>query len=296
MMACAQGSRKTRWDTASTFLFREAVALLCRMKILGILNITTDSFSDGGQFLEPGAAIFHASAMAKSGADIIDIGAASSNPAAEAVSAAVEIARLSEVVPELKARKLCLSIDSFAPQVQLWAMAQQVDYLNDIHGFADATLYPALVGSSAKLIVMHMVQPTGVAVRTDVAPGEIFDRVISFFDARVKALTEAGIARHRLILDPGMGQFVGTDPENSLILLRGLPKLKDRYGLPLLISVSRKGFLRKLVERPAQEAGAASLAAELYAQAQGADYIRTHAPGALRDGLKVLTAIAKDPH
>jgi len=272
------------------------MALSRNMKILGILNITTDSFSDGGQYLQPGAAIFHASAMAQSGADIIDIGAASSNPTAEAVPAAVEIARLAEVVPQLKARKLCLSVDSFAPQVQRWAMGQAVDYLNDIHGFADAALYPALAASSAKLIVMHMVQPKGVATPTDVASGEIFDRVVGFFDARVKALTEAGIARDRLILDPGMGQFVGTDPENSLILLRGLPQLKARYGLPLLVSVSRKGFLRKLVGRAAQEAGAASLTAELYAQAQGADYIRTHAPGALRDGLKVLKAIAKDPH
>ncbi|HEY1877359.1 MAG TPA: dihydropteroate synthase, partial [Rhizomicrobium sp.] len=102
------------------------------------------------------------------------------------------------------------------------------------------------------------------------------------------------IARERLILDPGMGQFVGTDPENSLILLRRLPELKARYGLPVLVSVSRKGFLRKLVNRPAQEAGAASLAAELFAEANGADYIRTHAPAALRDGLKVLKTMGKD--
>jgi dihydropteroate synthase type 2 len=91
-----------------------------------------------------------------------------------------------------------------------------------------------------------------------------------------------------------MGQFVGTDPENSLILLRRLPELKARYGLPLLLSLSRKGFLRKLVNRPVLEAGAASLAGELFAEANGADYIRTHAPGALRDGLKVLKAIGKE--
>src|SRR6202000_1851960 len=146
------------------------------------------------------------------------------------------------------------------------------------------------------LIVMHMVQERGVAVRTDVPSSEIFDRVTAFFDARVQALTGAGIAPERLILDPGMGQFVGTDAENSLILLRRLPELKARYGLPLLVSVSRKGFLRKLVNRPALEAGAASLAAELFAEANGADYIRTHTPGALRDGLKVLKAIGKDRH
>lgn len=264
------------------------------MKILGILNITSDSFSDGGRYLEPGAALIHAQAMAQAGADIIDIGAASSNPDAVPVTPEVEIARLAAVVPALKAKGFSLSIDSFSTQVQRWVLGQGVDYLNDIHGFADAAFYPELAKSSARLIVMHMVQEKGVAVRTEVPSTEIFDRVTAFFDARLKALTDAGIARERLILDPGMGQFVGADPENSLILLRRLPELKARYRLPILISVSRKGFLRKLVNRPPLEAGPASLAAELFAGANGADYIRTHAPGALRDGLKVLKTIGKD--
>jgi len=263
------------------------------VKILGILNITADSFSDGGRYLEPGAALFHAQAMAQSGADIIDIGAASSHPNAQAVAPELEIARLESVVPELKAKGLSLSIDSFATEVQRWALAQQVDYLNDIHGFPDSALYPELARSNARLIVMHMVQPRGVAVRTQVPASEIFGRVTAFFDARIKALTEAGIARDRLILDPVMGQFLGSDPENSWIVLRRLPELKARYGLPLLVSLSRKGFLRKLVNRPAMEAGAASLAAELFAEAQGATHVRTHAPGALKDGLKVLKNIGK---
>jgi len=266
------------------------------VKILGILNITTDSFSDGGKYLAAGAALFHAQAMAQSGADIIDVGAASSHPEAQAVAPDVEIARLATVIPALKDKGLSLSVDSFSTEVQRWALGQGIDYLNDIHGFGDAALYPALAASAAKLIVMHAVQERGVAARTDVPAGEIFGKVTAFFDARVAALEKAGIARDRLILDPGMGQFVGTDAENSLILLRRLPELKQRYGLPLLISVSRKGFLRKLVNRPAQEAGAASLAAELFAEAQGADYIRTHAPGALVDGLKVLKAMGKQGH
>jgi dihydropteroate synthase type 2 len=263
------------------------------VKILGILNITTDSFSDGGDYLNPGAALFHAQAMAQSGADIIDIGAASSNPDSQPVAPATEIARLAAVVPELKAKSLSVSIDSFSTDVQHWALGQGIDYLNDIHGFAEAALYPELAKSDCKLIVMHMVQERGVAARTDVPSAEIFGRATAFFDARIAALTAAGVAKDRLILDPGMGQFVGTDSENSLILLRRLPELKARYGLPLLVSVSRKGFLRKLVNRPPLEAGPASLAAELFAEAQGADYIRTHAPGALCDGLKVLKAIGK---
>jgi dihydropteroate synthase type 2 len=263
------------------------------MQILGILNITDDSFSDGGQYLDARAALFQARALAQSGADVIDIGAASSNPNSKPVDTATEIARLESVVPELKAKGLALSIDSFATEVQRWALGQGIDYLNDIHGFADAALYPQLAASSCKLIVMHMVQERGVALRTDVPACEIWDRVCAFFDARLNALADAGIARERLILDPGMGQFVGTDPENSLTLLRRLPDLKKRYGLPVLVSVSRKGFLRQLTGRRIEEIGAATLAAELYAQAQGADYIRTHAPGPLRDGLKILKSLGK---
>ncbi|HJT42212.1 MAG TPA: dihydropteroate synthase [Rhizomicrobium sp.] len=263
------------------------------MKILGILNITADSFSDGGKYLAPDAALAHADALTKDDADIIDVGAASSNPDAAPVDAETEIARLASVVPVLKARGLALSIDSFSLPVQRWALAQGVGYLNDIHGFPDAALYPELAASRAKLIVMHMVQERGVAVRTQVPSAEIFDRVTAFFDARITGLEKAGIARGQLILDPGMGQFLGSDPENSWIILRRLPELKARYGLPLLVSVSRKGFLRKLVGRPPVEAGAASLVAELQAASHGADYIRTHAPAPLRDGLKVLKNLGK---
>jgi dihydropteroate synthase type 2 len=261
------------------------------MKILGIINITEDSFSDGGKFLGPDAALAHGAALLDEGADILDIGAASSHPDAKEVATETEIARLQSVLPALKARGASFSIDTFSPAVQRWALQQQPDYLNDIHGFPDASLYPELAAAKSRLIVMHMVQPEGVAVRTDVPASEIFGLVTDFFDRRLEVLTRAGIAWDRLILDPGMGQFVGRDPENSLILLRRLPELKARYGLPLLVSVSRKGFLRRLANRPPDQSGPASLAAELFAAAIGADYIRTHAPAPLRDGLKVLKAL-----
>jgi dihydropteroate synthase type 2 len=264
------------------------------MKILGILNITEDSFSDGGKFLAADAALAHGQALLKNGADILDIGAASSNPDSKPVSPEIEIARLQSVVPVLKKQGAVLSIDSFQPQVQRWALAQGADYLNDIHGFAESALYPELARADAKLIVMHAVLARGIATRDDIPAAEIFDRAVRFFEDRVAELTGAGIARERLILDPGMGFFVGSDPENSLTLLRRLPELKARFGLPLLVSVSRKSFLRKLTGRPPGEAGVASLAAELFAEANGAAYIRTHAPGALRDGLKVLKALGND--
>ena len=264
------------------------------MKILGILNITEDSFSDGGKFLLPDAARTHGEALLKDGADILDIGAASSNPDAKTVAPETEIARLASVVPALKAKGGSISVDSFVPRVQRWALAEGVDYLNDIHGFAEPSLYPELADAKARLIVMHAVQGQGNATRADVPPSEIFARAVSFFEQRILALTRAGIARERLILDPGMGFFVGSDPENSLTLLRRLPELKARFGLPLMVSVSRKSFLRRIVGQ-SDAAGllvlAASLVAELFAAAQGADYLRSHAPGPLAAALKARSAL-----
>jgi dihydropteroate synthase len=260
--------------------------------ILGILNITEDSFSDGAKYLDPAAAIAHGRALAADGAAVLDLGAASSNPESKGVPPDVEIARLEPVVAALK--DMPLSIDTFSPPVQRWALAKGVAYLNDIQGFPDAELYPALAASLARLIVMHSVQARGAATRVDVPPGEIMDRLFRFFAARLAALEAAGVARGRLILDPGMGFFLGTNPKTSLTVLRRLPDLKARFGLPVLVSVSRKSFLRRLTGRDVAAAGPVSLAAELYAIRQGADYIRTHAPGPLRDAL-VFESVLNGP-
>jgi dihydropteroate synthase type 2 len=260
------------------------------MKILGIVNITEDSFSDGGKYLEPSAALAHARALAKD-ADVLDIGAASSNPESAGVAPEIEIARLESVLPALQSENVTLSIDTFSPDVQRWALKRNVAYLNDIQGFPDETLHAELAAASAKLIVMHSVQARGKATRIAVPPSEILDRIHLFFGARVAALTKAGIGRERLILDPGMGFFLGSDPEASFTVLRALADLKREFDLPLLVSVSRKSFLRRITGREPSEAAAASLAAELFAAVQGADYIRTHDPKALRDGLAVWRAL-----
>ena len=260
------------------------------MKILGILNITSDSFSDGGKYLAPEAALAHADRLLADGADILDIGAASSHPDAGPVSPETEIARLAAVVPALHDLGASLSIDSFSSPVQRWALEQGVDYLNDIHGFADPALYPDLAAANAKLIVMHMVQERGIATRTDIPPDEIFDRILVFFEKRLAALTAAGVAPERLILDPGMGFFLSSNPQASLTVLGQLPELADAFGLPLLVSVSRKSFLKAL-PGTAEEAG---LAAEMFAIRQGAAYIRTHAPAPLQQGLKLLEELEPD--
>jgi dihydropteroate synthase type 2 len=126
-----------------------------------------------------------------------------------------------------------------------------------------------------------------------VPPTEIWARIEAFFTARIAALEAGGVTRNRLILDPGMGFFLGSEAAASLCVLRGLDRLKRRFGLPVLVSLSRKSFLAAVTGRqdPTQR-GAATLAAELYAAANGADYIRTHDPAALRDGLAVIAALS----
>jgi dihydropteroate synthase type 2 len=259
--------------------------------LFGILNITADSFSDGGRYLDKDAALARAGELMDMGADALDVGAASSNPNAEPVSPQTEIARLTPLILAARERGWKLSVDSFAGETQAWAVRQNLDYVNDILGFPDPAIYPQLAASRSRLIVMHAVQTAGRAERIDTDPGSIMGRIADFFEARLAAFAAAGIARERLILDPGMGLFVGVRPEVSLTILRRLPQLKSAFGLPVLVSVSRKSFLRKLVNRPVADIGPASLAAELHAALHGADMIRTHEPRPLRDALTIWSHI-----
>jgi dihydropteroate synthase type 2 len=258
--------------------------------IFGIVNATEDSFSDGGKYLDPNAAIARALELTAAGADVIDLGAAASNPEAIHVPPEVEIARLAPIVEALRGRAV-VSVDSFAPETQRWALKHDVEWLNDIQGFPDPSLYAELAQSDVRLVVMHNVAPRGRAEKIATDPATIFARLFDFFDRRLDALTGAGIARTRIVLDPGMGFFLGTDPDVSLTVLRRLPELKARYDLPLLISVSRKSFVRKLAGVEVQDSGPATLAAELFAAAQGADFLRTHDVSALKRALSVWAAL-----
>ena len=143
------------------------------MKILGILNVTADSFSDGGKYLDPAAALAHAETLARDGADIIDIGAASSHPDAQPVVPETEIARLAALVPVLRKKTLPLSIDSFSTVVQRWALEQGVDYLNDIHGFADPSLDVVLLGDDEAFddIAQHLADEGLAALKRQVREG-----------------------------------------------------------------------------------------------------------------------------
>jgi dihydropteroate synthase type 2 len=265
---------------------------MARPLLVGIVNITADSFSDGGRFLDPTAAITQARALIEGGADIVELGAAASNIAANQVSPQEEIRRLEPVIAALAGSGVPLAIDTYRTAVQRYALERGADCLNDILGFPDPAIYPALAGRDCRLVVMHAVQGEGRAQQFDLPADEVWRRIEAFFAERVARLAAAGIARERLILDPGMGFFLSSRAEASLYALTGLSRLKERFDLPVMISVSRKSFLAAVTGRqnPA-ERGPATLAAELYAAAHGADYIRTHDAAALRDGLAVIAAL-----
>lgn len=262
--------------------------------LFGIVNITEDSFSDGGRHLDPAVAIAAAKRLAADGADVIDLGAAASNIAAQPVSPEEEIRRLAPVIAALRAVGVAVSVDTFARETQRFALAQGVDFLNDIQGFPDPALYPALAAAGCRLVVMHAAQERGRAQRLAISAREIWPRIETFFGGRLAALEAAGIARNRLILDPGMGFFLSADPEASFAVLADIDRLKRRFGLPVLVSVSRKSFLAAPTGRadPA-ERGTATLAAELYVAAKGVDFIRTHDPAALKDALAVTAALRR---
>jgi dihydropteroate synthase type 2 len=254
-------------------------------QIFGILNITADSFSDGGDFLSPDAALAQARKLIDDGAHVLDVGPASSHPDAGDVSPETEIARLSAIWPELQRLGAPISVDSFQPETQQWAMAQGAAWLNDINGFAEPSLYDALAEYDGKLVLMHAIQSKGIATRQDPPEGDIWPHILRFFEARLEALSKAGVASDKITLDPGMGFFLGNKPETSLNVLAGLQRLKSEFGLPVLVCVSRKSFLRALADVGVADSGPISLAAEMLAAAQGVDYIRTHNAKQLADAL-----------
>jgi dihydropteroate synthase type 2 len=263
-----------------------------RPRVVGIVNITEDSFSDGGRYVTPADALAHARRLRAEGADIIELGPAASHPDCKPVTAAEEQRRLAPVLAELTADGITVSVDSFLPETQRFALSHGAAYLNDIQGFPHPGLYGALSASGCKLVVMHSVQQAGPATRVVTDPAGIWAGACRFFQRRLAALEAAGIRRDRLIIDPGLGYFLGSNPEPSLRALAGIRELKARFGVPVLVGPSRKSFLRTLTGRNIAQAGPATLGAEIFAAWQGTDYIRTHDVAAIRDALTILEAIA----
>jgi dihydropteroate synthase type 2 len=207
------------------------------------------------------------------------------------VSPGEEIERLARAIDGLGG--IAWGVDSYRSETQRYAAARGAAYLNDIQGFPDPRRYDELAALDCKLVVMHSVQRRGPATKVRTDARGIWSCIEDYFDERIEALENAGIARDRLILDPGLGYFLGSTPEPSIAVLANLSRLKVRYNLPILISPSRKSFLRAITGTDLQNIGPATLAAELHAADQGADYLRTHDPAALSDALTVRAALVK---
>ena len=266
------------------------------MQILGILNITRDSFSDGGRYLQPDRALAYAHRLIADGAKFIDVGAESTHPDAEDVSAEEELARLTPVIAALRADGVRVSVDTHKPEVMRAVLTLGTELINDVTALRDPAAVAAVRDSSARIILMHSISAGARAERRDADTPNMVEQILAFFRCRIAELETAGIARERLILDPGMGLFLGRDPAASLIVLQNLDRLAA-LRLPLCVSTSRKSFIGAVLAapgapRPVDQRGAGTLATELWAAQHGVEYIRTHDVRALRDALTMWRAIA----
>jgi dihydropteroate synthase len=261
-------------------------ALLARRRplVMGILNVTPDSFSDGGRFVDPAKAIAHACAMAEQGADIIDIGAESTRPygSAQPVSADEELARLAPVLPATVKLGLPVSIDTIKARIAAWALDQGASIVNDVWGLqGDGALAPLVAERGVPIIVMHnreAADPT-IDVMADIA---------AFFACSLAIAERAGIARGQIVLDPGIG--FGKTPEQSIACIARLAELK-RFGLPLLVGASRKRFINSVTPAPPDERIGGSISAHLLAVENGATIVRVHDVAETVQALRVAAAI-----
>ena len=258
-----------------------------RPLVMGVLNLTPDSFSDGGHFASLDAAITHAEHMIESGVDIIDIGGESTRPGAQLVPVSEELRR---VMPAIYALRDCgkpLSIDTRRSEVMCEAIAAGVDMINDISGFREEGGLSLLRDSDCALCIMHM-QGEPQTMQLDPQYIDVFAEVRNFLVQQSDAAVAAGISRKRLCIDPGFG--FGKTLDHNLRLLTRLGELQNALDLPLLAGLSRKGMIGALTGKPAGERMAGSVSAALYAVAQGARIVRVHDVAETVDALKVWQA------
>jgi dihydropteroate synthase len=260
-------------------------ALLARpvAAVMGILNVTPDSFSDGGNFNAPERALAHARAMIAAGADIIDIGAESTRPyGSQPVSADEEWQRLAPVLADIVALGVPLSIDSMKASVTARALAAGVAIANDVWGLQrDPDMARVVAEHGVPVVVMHN--------RDNVDPTiDIMADIVAFFARTLEIAAKAGIPENRLILDPGIG--FGKAPEQNLIALARGDELA-RFGLPVLVGASRKKFISTIVPSEPQQRLGGSLAAHLLAVQRGAKIIRAHDVAETSQALRVAAAI-----
>jgi dihydropteroate synthase len=254
--------------------------------VMGVLNVTPDSFSDGGSHAALEDALRAAEAMLAAGAAFIDVGGESTRPGATPVAPDEELRRVLPVVRALVARGARVSLDSSKPEVIAPCLAEGVALVNDVRALRLPGALAAVAASDAAVCLMHMQGEPG-SMQSDPRYGDVVLEVAAFLDARVAACEAAGIARGRLVLDPGFG--FGKTLTHNLELLRGLPRLAAA-GLPLLAGLSRKSMIGALTGRPPGERLAGGLALALAAVEGGARIIRTHDVAETVDALKVWGA------
>ena len=251
---------------------------------MGVLNVTPDSFSDGGKFLSPDRALAQAQRLVAEGADIIDIGAESTRPygGAQPVSADMELRRLQPVLADIVALGVPVSIDSMKPEVVAWALDQGALIANDVWGLQhDSGMASLLAARNAPVIVMHNRERADPSL-------DIMQEIAAFFTRSLEIAVRAGIAQENIVLDPGIG--FGKTQEQSLIALARLDQLRC-FGLPLLVGASRKLFIASVSPSDPHQRLPGSIAAHVIAAQRGARIFRTHDVAETVQALRVAAAI-----
>jgi dihydropteroate synthase len=271
------------WRLRTTTLVSGRIPL-----VMGVLNVTPDSFSDGGRFLEPGAAVEQGLRLAAGGADILDIGGQSTRPGARPVPPEEELARILPVVAGLRKKiKTPLSIDTSNAKVAAACLDAGAEAVNDVTAFtADGQLPALAAGSGCGVCAMHM-QGTPQTMQDSPHYGDVVEDVFAWLSARRDALLAAGISRDCIALDPGIG--FGKTTEHNLALLRNLPRFRE-LGCPLLVGVSRKAFIGGLIGDSKADRMAGTIGAALAAARHGVDVLRVHDVAAVRQALTVYEA------
>lgn len=241
---------------------------------MGVLNVTPDSFSDGGRDHAPGAAVARAMQMLEDGADLIDVGGESSRPGAEPVTAVEELDRILPVVQALTAQEILVSVDTTKAEVARAALKAGATIINDISGL---TFDPEMVGVArefrAGVVIMHM-QGTPSTMQHNPRYQDVVQEVGDFLQKQVAEAEKAGIPRENIVVDPGIG--FGKEFEHNIELLRHLRRIGEAAGRPVLVGVSRKRFIGTITGREVSERLAGSLAAAGFALLQGARILRVH--------------------
>ena len=254
---------------------------------MGVVNVTPDSFYDGGRHAEARTAIEHARRLVEEGADLLDVGGESSRPGADAIAADEELRRVLPVLDGLREVGVPISVDTTKPEVMRAALEHGAAMINDITAFASPGALEIVARSEVAVCLMHM-RGRPRTMQADPVYADVAAEVRDFLGARAQACAAAGIARERIVLDPGFG--FGKTVDHNLALLARLGDIAA-LGFPVLAGWSRKSSLGRITGRPADDRLPASLAAALLSVQHGARMVRVHDVAATRDALAVLAAV-----